>query len=278
MPKRTDITDLIKNRGAPAVTTTIQHCWLAIWSLLARRLFFVTVVGLSAYACTESVLPTDIGPNFQVQIASEGKVVEGLQIELSTVPPPAKDEEPEQDSRIVAVVRTDSQGLSVFRNVRPGLYYVEVKHPASPVSIEIRVLKHPPKTLSAVITLQWPDRNFLAAQWASGFLNGSVKTDRGILEDLRDPVYRPVAGAKVSLWTLISHELIGSQVTGDAGSFDFPRVTSGDYFLQIEAPNFPHDYVPVTIDPRAEHQRFDLSIGDAICGALAVGFTSRTKN
>lgn len=262
------------------MTTNTQHCWLAIWRSVIRGLFFVTLAGLSAYACTDSVLPTDIGPNFQVRIASEGKSVEGLQVELSTVPPLAKDNEPEQDSRIVAVARTDSDGLSVFRNVRPGLYDVEVKHPASPVSVEIRVLKHPRKTLPAVITLQWPDRNFLAAQWAAGLLSGRVKTERGILEDLRDPVYRPVAGAKVSLWTLISHELIGSEVTRDAGSFDFPGVTSGDYFLQIEAPNFPHDYVPIRIDPRAEHQRFDLSLGDGICGALAVGFTSelRTDN
>lgn len=252
MPKRSDISKMI-------FATGILLCIIAFSS--------------SMLACTESSLPTDIGPNFQVQVVTEAKSVEGLHIELSTIPPPAKDDESEQDSRTIAVVRADANGLAVFKGVRPGLYSLEVKDPASPVSVEIRVLKHPSMTLSAVITLQWPNRKFLAAQWASGFLSGSVKTDRGPLEDLRDPVFRPVAGAKLGLWTLVSHELIASQTTADAGSFDFPGVNAGEYFLQIEAPNFPHDYVPVRIDPRAEHQRFDLSIGNAICGELAVAFT-----
>jgi hypothetical protein len=229
-------------------------------------------------ACSQSLLPTKSGREFLVEVMDRGKPVGGLQIELSTDPGSG-----DAENRSVSTIRTDANGRARFANVPPGLYYIGIKHPAFGSSIEIEVVRVPPKGSLKKITFEWPGVKPISVQSLSGLLNGHVRTDRGLGADLLHPSYRPVEAAKLTLLNAISNEVLNFQITQKAGLLNFQSVPDGLYLLRIESTktsstrwSFPSDgYVPIEINSSAKLSSLNLLLDQAICGEL--GFENREE-
>jgi hypothetical protein len=247
-------------------------------SVGCRVFFFLVFANSNVAACSYSSNPTKIGRDFLVEVFNQRKPVVGLRIELATDP-----ESADEESRTVSIVATDASGWAKFRSVRPGLYYIAIKHPAFGHSEELQVMQYPPKGSTKKITFEWPGWKPVIAQSASGFLNGHVRTTRGLGPDLNQPAYNPVGGAKLTLSKAVTNEVVDSQITQESGMFDFRSVPAGAYFLRVETPIsiavrwfHPHDgYVPIEVDPSAIVPNFNLFLDDAICGEL--GYEQRER-
>ena len=241
----------------------------AVYSLL----LFLVFGSLDLSACSYSSNPTKIGCDFLVEVFNQGEPVRGLQIELST-DPGSSDEE----SRTVSIITTDANGWAKFASVRPGLYYIQIKHPAYAYSEEILVLRHPPKSSPEKIMFEWPGVKPLSTQSVSGLLNGHVRTERDLLSDLSHPTYSAVRGAKLTLSKAVTNEIVDWQMSQESGSFSLQPVPAGLYFLRVERPNtsearwlYPPDgYVPIQVDPSAKFSSLNLFLDNAICGELAI--------
>lgn len=228
-------------------------------------------------ACSYSSNPKDMNRDFVVRVVNQEHLVSGLQIELSTDPPG------DEESRTVAIMSTDSNGTARFVNVQPGLYFVGIKHPAAPLSEEIRVLSHPAKSTLPEIEFEWPGagRTPLRVASVSGLLYGHARTDRGFSPDFSQPIFRPVPNAKLTLSKAVSNETVASEITHSSGEFFLGGVPAGDYFLHVETEHrsgmgwlYPSDgYVPIRVDPSATAPGLNLFLDQAICGAL--GYENR---
>lgn len=234
--------------------------------------------GISGSACSYSSSPTKIGPAFLVEVADRGKPIGGLQIELDTDPGAG-----DGKSRTVSIVTTDANGRARFKNVRPRLYYVGIRHPAFAYSIEIKVVRVPPKGSSETITFEWPGVKPIFGQSASGVLQGHARTERGFGPDLLHPIYRAVFGAKLTLSKAVPNEVVESQLTQTPGTFSFQPIPAGLYLLRIESTNtrgaqwfYPLDgYIPIEIDPSAKISSVNLYLDQAAFGEL--GYENREE-
>ncbi|MGC2196664.1 MAG: hypothetical protein WA628_18465 [Terriglobales bacterium] len=163
------------------------------------------------------------------------------------------------------------------------LYYVGIKHPAFAYSIEIRVMRVPPKGSPETITFEWPSVKPLSAQSVSGSLQGHARTERGFGPDFLHPIYRAVLGAKLTLSKAVSNEVVDAQITQDPGTFSFQPMPAGLYLLRVESTNtrgalwfYPPDgYIPIEIDPSAKLSSLNLFLDQAICGEL--GYENREE-
>jgi len=243
---------------------------------ISRAVLLVFLVSGSPYliACSSYSEPKPMAQEFTIKVANAEKPVPGLRIELST------DSDNYGQSQTASVLTTDASGMSTFRNVKPGLYFVGVSHPAVSVSEEIRVLPHPAKDTPREISFEWPARTFLHVASVSGVVNGHTRTDRGLGADLKQPVYRAVSGAKLTLSKLISNDAVASDITHDSGDFYLGGVSAGDYFLRVQTQKdggmgwfYPDGYIPITVDPSSKVQSLNLFLDDAICGEL--GYENR---
>ncbi len=251
-------------------------------SKFSALLFGVVIFALlslkSALACSDSPFPSKVGRHFSVQVLDRDKPVEGLQIRLSTVP------KRNEDSRTILVVKTDPKGTAEFKGLSPKLYYLGIKHPAFGTSIIVEVMRHPPHG-SNIVAFQWPGWNPLSTQTVAGSLTGRARTNRPAIIDMTStPVYSSVPGAKLTLSKAVSGELVGSQITQEAGKFEFKDIPAGFYMLRVETPVFnpvhwiyPSDgYVPVEVDPSSRFSTVNLQLDNAICGELAWGRPKET--
>jgi hypothetical protein len=243
-------------------------------SLFLGTLFFAFFTSQSSRACSETSIPTKIGRNFNVRVFDRGNPVEGLPVELSTDP------EGDEKSQPVLTVKTDAKGSAHFKSVMPRLYYIGIEHPAFASSMVVQVMRRLPRGNSNTLTFQWPGWNPLSTQTVAGSLTGHARTARGALIDMTSPpVYSSVTGAKLTLSKAVSGEVVASQLTQEAGNFEFQRVPPGLYMLRVETPVFepahwiyPADgYVPIEVDPSSQFSRVNLELGNAICGELAWG-------
>jgi hypothetical protein len=235
--------------------------------------FLLLIVGCSdVSACSSSSNPTKIGREFLVGVFNQGKPVVGLQIELSTDPRYG-----DKESRTISIVTTDADGLARFAVIRPGSYFVGIKHPAYAYSEELLVMRHPPKGSPEKITFEWPGWKPLTTHSVSGSINGHIRTERGLGPDFNQPIYSPVQGAKITLSKAVTNETVDAQSTQESGMFTFAPVPAGFYFLRVETPvssaarwHYPTDgYVPIVVDPSAKFPSLNLFLDDAICGELA---------
>jgi hypothetical protein len=235
-------------------------------------LLLLTAGSLDISACSSSPNPTKIGREFLVAVYNQGKPVVGLQIELSTDP-----QYGDNESDTISIVNTDAEGLARFAVIRPGSYFIGIKHPAFAYSEELQVMRHPPKGNTERVTFEWPGWKPLTTQSVSGSLNGHIRTERGLGPDLSQPIYSTVQGAKLTLSKAVTNEIVDAQTTQESGIFTFASVPAGFYFLRVETPvsngvrwHYPADgYVPIAVDPSARFPSLNLFLDDAICGELA---------
>jgi hypothetical protein len=224
------------------------------------------LAGELANACSESSMPTEVSPSFSVQILNEGAAISGLKIELSTEP------KGDQESRAVLILVSDSKGWATFRAVKPGLYFVGIKHAAFSSSEEIVVKTHPSKNATEKITLEWPGVEPLKVQSLSGFLDGPVSSGQP-LEDQVHPRYGPLGDVRLTISDAISKELLESQVSSASGAFGFRPLAAGLYYLNVEPQNkqgerYSMGFVAIEIDPSAKGSTLNLQVFSAICGSL----------
>jgi hypothetical protein len=252
------------------VSEILRRRWIYLYG---SALIFICL-GTNVVACTESGL-IQIGRDFEVQVLNQGQPVAGLAIELSTYP--VKENE---ERHSVLMVRTDTAGLAQFYEIRPGLYYVGIKHSAFPYSNEIKVMRHPPKVSVHQISFEWPGWKPLSTQTIAGILTGRARTNRPfVVDNFHEPVYATVQGATLVLSKAVSEETVDLKTTDSSGKFEFKNIPPGFYLLRVETPNFipsrwvyPVDgYVPIEVDPSAKFSNLDLELDNAICGELAWG-------
>jgi len=216
-------------------------------------------------------MPKEVSPNFSVQILNEGEAIAGLKLELSTEP------KGDEESRTVLILVSDSKGQATFEAVKPGMYFLGIKHPAFSSSEEVLVKTHPSKNATTKITLEWPGVELLKVQSVSGFLDGPVSSGHP-LEDQVHPRYGPFGDVKLTLSNAISEELVESQVSSASGAFGFRALAAGLYFLDIEPQNnqgtrYSMGFVAIEIDPSAKASMLNLQVFHAICGSL--GYVNR---
>jgi hypothetical protein len=224
-------------------------------------------------ACSTSSVITKIGRNFSAGAVNQGRPVVGLQIELSTDP-----EKADEESRSVLILTTGLNGLVAFELVKPGRYYVAIKHFAYSYSAEILLQSRVSKSSSHKVVFEWPGVKPLSVQFVSGPLNTTVKTGN-LMDDTIHPVYGPLAGAKLTLLQAVSQEAVESQVASESGAFNFHPAPSGLYFLHVEslesrAGSYSADgYVPIEVNPSIGASTLNLFLFPGICGSL--GYENR---
>jgi len=229
-------------------------------------ILFLFLAGELANACSQSSIPEEVSPSFSVQILNGREAIAGLKIEVSTEP------KGDQESRTVLILVSDSSGQATFRGVKPGMYFVGIKHSAFSSSEEILVKAHPSKNATKKITVEWPGVEALKVQSLSGFLDGPVSSGEP-LEDLLRPRYGPLGDVRLTLSNPISEEPIESQISSASGAFGFRPLAAGLYFMNIEPQNnqgtrYSMGFVPIEIDPSAKASILNLQVFHAICGSL----------
>lgn len=126
--------------------------------------------------------------------------------------------------------RTDAQGNYRFPEVQPGSYRVCVEAEGFPRAVK-------PAT---VLPEQQVEVNFQLPKSVVptfGSLNGIVtNAESG----------DPVAGAELAVWKA-NVGIIARTLSGEDGSFDFPRLPAGDYVLKANARGYAGFHAPVTI-------------------------------
>jgi len=243
--------------------------------ILVWCFFFAAIARETSFACSYSSNPAKIGRNFSILVLHENKPVRGLQIELSTDP------RADVESHPVSTVPTNEAGLSEFTNVKPGPYYISIKHTAFAQSIEIVVESRRTKTRAEKITLDWPGQTPLSARSVSGLLNAPIRTGNP-LNDQAHPTFGPFGGAKLTLMHAVSGEIIESQTASESGAFGFRWLPAGLYILQVEmeenaASHYLAEdgYVPIEVDLSANASTINLYLYPGICGSL--GYENRLE-
>jgi len=236
--------------------------------------FFATIACEPSSACSYSSNPTRIGRHFSIVVLHENKPVRGLQIELSTDP------KGDAEGHPVSTVTTNEAGVSEFTNVKPGPYYIAIKHVAFAQSIEIIVENHR-KARADKITFDWPGAKPISARSVSGLLNAMIRTGNP-LNDQTHPTFGPFGEAKLTLLHAVSGEIIESQKASESGAFGFQWVPPGLYMLQIEIPEnasgyyrAEDGYVPIEVEPSANASTINLYLSPGICGSL--GYENRQE-
>jgi hypothetical protein len=237
--------------------------------------FFIGWVCPHASACSYSSRPTKVGRRFSVQVVYQGKPIEGLQIELSTDP------KGNEESRSLLTLITNARGMSEFAGIKPGSYYIAVKHDAFPYSEEIVVDSRGSKSPAEKITFEWPGTKPISIRSVAGLLNAQIRTESP-LNDQAHPVFGPLGGAKLTLLRAVSGEIVESQTASESGAFQFQWVAAGLYLLHVEiAENASrryrtdNGYVPIDVDPSGRESSLNLFLYPGVCGSL--GYENRLE-
>jgi len=236
--------------------------------ILAWCSFFAAIACEPISACSYSSNPAKIGRNFSILVLHGNTPVRGLQIELSTDP------KADVESQPVSTVTTNEAGLSEFLNVKPGPYYISIKHVAFARSIEIVVDSRNTKARAEKLTFDWPGTEAISVRSVAGLLNAVVRTENP-LNDHAHPTFGPFSGAKLTLAHAISGEIIESQTASESGAFGFQWVPAGLYMLHVELAGdassryrIEDGYIPIEIDPSANILTINLFLYPGICGSL----------
>ena len=247
---------------------------IAAVPVLCGFLFLIGVT-LRGSACSYSSNPTKIGRNFSVQVLSQGSPIAGLQIELITNP------SGEQEIRSLLTKTTDESGFSEFINVKPGPYFVGIKHAAFPQSVEIVVDPRHAENLPEKITFEWPQEKRLSTRSISGLLNAAIRTENPLNDQAR-PTFGALGGAKLTLSRAVSGEVVEAQMATESGGFGFQMAPAGLYTLRVEMPKdssryrgSQDGYIPIEIDPAAKISTLNLFLYPGICGSL--GYDNRQE-
>ncbi len=235
--------------------------------IAAQCSLFVFLGHAMASACSYSSMPTEVAQTFSVRVVDQGKAVTGLQVELRADPT-----RPDDESRSVLTLTTDEDGLVSFAAVRPGPYFVGIKHAAFSPSVEVLIKKRPSKNAHRKITFDWPGVKPISVQSASGLLNGQIRTGRP-LDDQAHPVFGPLGAAEVVLTRAVSGETIELVTASESGAFEFHPVPAGLYLLHIAMPantnvSSEDGYVPIEISPSAKEVALNLFLFPGVCGSL----------
>ena len=243
--------------------------------VLVWYFLFAAIGSEPGSASSYSSNPTKIGRSFSVVVLHDSKPVRGLQIELRTNP------KADVESSPVSTVTTNDAEVSEFRNIKPGPYYISIKHVAFAQSIEIVVDSRHANACAEKVTFDWPGAKALSARSVSGLLNAVISTGNP-LNDLAHPTFGPLGEAKLKLVHAVSGEIIESQTASESGAFEFKWVLPGLYMLQVEMPESARShyhaeegYVPIEIDSSANASTINLYLSPGICGSL--GYENRQE-
>jgi hypothetical protein len=240
-------------------TSRLIGCSLLVLQLVAAGL-----------ACTVSSDPTKVGRNFSVQVVYKSKPLAGLQIELRNDP------SGDRESHSLRTFATNDRGITKFTNVKPGPYFLGIKHAAFPQSIEIIVGDNRTKVETETITFEWPSANPISVQFVSGLINAALRTENP-LNDLAHPTYGAVSEARLTLYRAVSGDLIESQTASASGAFAFQPLPAGLYLLKVEESSHRYrdvnGYIPIDVGPDAKDATLNVFLFPGICGDL--GFENK---
>ena len=231
---------------------------------------WIAIAAQTMSACSTSTTSIEVPHHFLVEVFDRGKPVSGMQIQLSVL-----SNNPDVPDRVLETGTTDENGAAAFAQIKAGNYFVVIKHEAFGRSVGVLVKRAPSKNAQNKITFEWPGVKILRVQFASGLLNGQIRTEN-LMDDLIHPAFQPLAGAKLSLLEVVSERLIDAQQASESGAFGFQSVPPGVYLLKVEMleqvnQKFRADdgYVPIEISPSASAATLNLFLSPGVCGSLA---------
>jgi len=247
-------------------------CRIGTSRLTGCSLFVLQLVAAGS-ACTVSSHPTKVGTNLSVQVVYKSKPLAGLQIELSSDP------SGDRESHSLAMIATNDRGITKFTNMKPGPYFLGIKHVAFPQSIEIVVGDSRTKVETETITFEWPSVKPISVQFVSGLINAALRTGDP-LNHQAHPTFGALDEAQLTLLSAVSDDLIETQTASATGAFGFYPLPAGLYLLKVQVgENSKHHYrdvdgyIPIEIDPHAKNASLNLSVFPGVCGDL--GFENK---
>ena len=244
-------------------------------SPLVLALTSLLVAHSDSVACSYSANRIEVGASFSLRVMNGSNPVVGLRIELSTDP-----KEPDKDSESILILKTNENGVTTFTDVKPGTYFVGIKNRAFPYSKEILVRDDTSKKTSERIEFDWPGVEVLSVQSAAGLLNGQLRIDNPINDQIH-PVYGAIPNAKLTLSEAASGAVIETRTASESGAFEFHPLPDGLYllFVELSYSDLQHyrsagqGYIPIEIDRRGKANSLNLFLSPGICGSL--GYENR---
>lgn len=201
--------------------------------------------GIFAAACCGActvVYPTiQVGTEFRVKVANQGRPVQGLRLMAS-------------GKRVI----TDKDGVAVFRDMPAGSYFVNVDHPAGGgvyVYVEVR----PGGPSGITVPVEWPE----IAPVHTRSLKGTLHLPNSIPGQAEPRI-------SIELLRGVSGRSLQIVQTNDSGEFNFGEVASGLYFLRLSVSGI----IGVAIQPDAASDHIDLDLGWTSGGLM---YTDRNK-
>ena len=221
----------------------------------------------SAHACTYSSAPNLVRSRFAVEVVWREQPVKGLTVYVST--------DPNGDAESVVVSRqlTGDDGRAPFRGIKPGKYFVGVKHPAMEISIGAEVVWARFKgNVNPTLRLDWPTYA-VTAQRVVGWIQAPRNTGSRVM-DLANPQFQLLGGATLRLSEAVSDRTIATTKTDDNGNFAFEEVPPGLYMLHVDKmadAQFAKwvGHIPVEVSLESPSGALNLRLGELCGGTIA---------
>jgi len=207
-------------------------------------------IGAPCVPCTIVYRTVHVGQDFRVNVADQGRSINGLTVELRS-----------DSVRGGLKAVTDRNGLAFFHHVSGGQYFLSADHDAGILdSVAIEVSQNGPTGIT--VPLRWPSIAPTAARALKGILR--------LPEQLPGKSQPTIS---LELMDGVSGRVLRRGQTQDNGEFDFPTVSRGLYFVHVkvsEPISFAGEqisgFIAVAVDPGAKSDSLDLELGWTSCG------------
>jgi hypothetical protein len=185
-------------------------------------------MSITAFGCMTNTPQYTVPPSFSIHVSNDHGAVVGLKLrvtrfktraEVSKLTREERGANLEQLVETIAESITDNSGDAYFNLVTTGHFNVHAHHPAGQLGIAINV-ENDAKPVA--VNLIWPGSFILSTQ-----LQGRIADGLMISRNV------PLKRVAITLHDLVSFDQIGATETADDGSFLFPDVPEGLYFLRV---------------------------------------------
>lgn len=162
---------------------------------------------------------------------------------------------------VLAEATTDSTGTAILKVAETGVFTLAPDTPVEQLSwVDVDVSDRPS---FAVVELKWPETAILSTRHLRGRLTKGLYSSRSL----------PLNNTALKLHSLVEYKEIAATNTTTDGSFDFPDVPPGLYFLQILPTTAktddlykPEGNVAIYVTANSKRESLAISTVNTSCG------------